>query len=366
MSTLGVLLVLVLLAVAVALPGLAPGAQRVRTARPYGAAGRERPLELEVEFRLPLPAFWRLEWERSTPVGFSGRQVAGLGWGRIRLRLEGRAVPRRRGEFELPAARLFVRDFLGLFVREVALAGERGRLYVYPRIWEQLPPELALTLLAEGPESPRVGLEDASRYRGTRAYRPGDALRRMHWKATARRGQPMVREFAWVRATGVWIYIDPRGNEVYVDHMAELAASLAVRLMDRGLAVGLAWPGFARPPARGLEALRGMLAALARLEPAETGAAPPLPPPGVNLVVLTRDAPLELIEGALAARARAARVHLLAFPEGFFLRPGEKGRPVWGRTDGMARLQERRALLQAAGVHVHVFRGDDPVRFVRS
>lgn len=360
------LLAIALLVVVVALPGRAGGVQQVRTARPYGAAGRERPLELCVEFRLPLPAYWRLEWERGTPLGFSGRQMAGLGWGRVRLRLDGRAVPRRRGEFELPGARLFVRDLLGLYVREVALVGSRDRLFVYPRIWEQLPPELALTLLAQGPESPRVGLEDAERYRGTRAYRPGDALRRVHWKATARRGQPMVREFAWVRATGVWIYIDPRGNEVYVDHMAELAASLAVRLMDQGLAVGLAWPGFERAPARGLEALRTLLAALARLAPTKDTGLPPLPPPGVNLIVLTRDAPPELIQGALAARARAARVHLLAFPEGFFLRPGEKGRPVWGRTDGMARLQERRGVLRAAGVYVHVFRGDDPVRFARA
>ncbi|WP_287372026.1 DUF58 domain-containing protein [Oceanithermus sp.] len=366
MSLALLLLTLAALALWVALPGLAPGRQRVRTARPYGAAGRERPLELEAEFVLPLPAFWRVEWTPATRLGFRGEQAAGLGWGRVRLRLEAAVEPRRRGEYELPGARLFVRDFLGFYEREVRLEGPRGRLLVYPRIWEQLPPQLALTLLAEGPEAPELGLEDASRYRGTREYRPGDALRRMHWKATARQGHPMVREFAWVRATGVWIYIDVRGGEVYIDHMAELAASLAVRLMDLGLAVGLAWPGFERPPARGLEALRGMLAALARLEPAEAGGAPPLPPPGVNLVVFTQDAPLELIEGALAARARAARVHLLAFPEGFFLRPGEKGRPIWGRTDGMARLQERRGLLHAAGVYVHVFRGDEAVRFSRA
>ncbi len=363
MSAALLLVALAVLVLLVVLPGFGTGGQRVRTTRPHGAAGRERPLELEAEFYLPLPGIWRLEWKAAPRLGFSGLQAAGLGWGRVSVRLSAGIEPRRRGEFALPGARLFVRDVLGVFEREVRLDGETGRIYVYPRFWEQLPPELALTLLAEGPESPRVGLEDASRYRGAREYRPGDALRRIHWKATARRGELMVREFSWVRATGVWIYIDPRGSEVYLDHMAELAASLAVRWMDMGLSVGLAYPGFKQEPARGLEALRTMLAALARLESVEAASAPPLPPPGVNLIVLTQEAPPAVIEGALAARARAARVHLLAFPEGFFLRPGEKGRPVWGRTEGMVRLQQRRGLLHAEGVHVHVFRGNDPVRF---
>ncbi len=346
-----------------ALPGLRPGRQKSGTTRRYGAAGRPRPVWLEVDFDLPLPAYWRLEWEAAPKLGLLGESHAGLGWGRQTLRLQAEAVPKQRGEYTLPGARLFVSDVFGLREREVPVRGELAKLVVYPRVWDQLPPELALTLLAEGPESGRLGVEDASRYRGIREYRPGDSLRRVHWKATAHRGQMMVREFAWVRATGVWIFIDTRGSDVYMDHMAELAASLAFHLEGQGLAVGLAWPGFVAPPVRGLEAMRRLLAELARLRPAARTAPPPLPPPGVNLLVLTEDAPVEVIEGALAARARASRVHILMFPEGFFLRPGETGRPVWGRTDGMARLLERRNLLQAAGVYVHVFRGNERVFF---
>ncbi|WP_457631345.1 DUF58 domain-containing protein [Oceanithermus sp.] len=353
-----------LLAVWVALPGLRPGRQRLRVEKPEGAAGRPRPIELEASFELPLPAYWRLEWRPAPRLGLRGASRSGLGWGRQRLRLRATASPLRRGLYQPPTARLFVRDVLGLREREVPLAvTESQSLLVYPRVWEQLPPELALTLLAEGPESASLGLEDASRYRGVRPYQPGDPQRRIHWKASARHGRLMVREFAWVRATGVWIYVDTGGQEIYTDHMAELAASLAVHLERRGLAVGLAWPGFSQPPARGLEATRRLLAALARLEPGNGEAAPPLPPAGVNLLVLTQRAPLQVIEGALRARARAARVHILMFPEGFFLRPGESGRPVWGRTDGMLRLEKQRRLLEAAGVYVHVFRGNEHVFF---
>ncbi len=358
-----ILLVLALAAVWVWLPGLRPGWQRSGADLLQAAAGRARQVWLEAGFLLPLPAYWRLEWPAAPKLGLPGANRSGFAWGRLDLRLELEAVPRNRGEYDLPPARLFVGDVFGLRWRELPLTGEAPKLIVYPRIWEQLPPDLALTLLAEGPESAHLGLEDASRYRGIRPYQPGDPLRRLHWKATARLGRPMVREFAWVRATGVWIFVDTQGSEVYVDHMAELAASLAVQLERQGLAVGLSHPEGELPPARGLVAMRRLMTELARLHPSKTGSPPPLPPAGVNLLVLTENAPLEVIEGALAARARASRVHILLFPEGFFLRPGESGRPVWGRTPGMLRLLERRRLLESAGVHVHFFRGNQHVVF---
>lgn len=359
------LLLLALLAVWVWLPGLRAGRFKSGASRLEGAAGRQREIWLEVDFHLPLPAIWRLEWPAAPRLGLTGISKSGLGWGRVSQRIQLQAVPHRRGRFSLPRPRLFVSDVFGLRQREVPLTGEVPEIIVYPRVWEQLPPELALTLLAEGPESNRLGLEDASRYRGVRPYQPGDPLRRMHWKATARRGEPMVREFAWVRATGVWIFVDTSGQEIYIDHMAELAASLTVHLENQGLAVGLAWPGFNRPPVRGLDGVRQALAELASLKPSQQTSPPPLPPAGVNLLILTQNAPLEVIEGALAARARASRVHILIFPEGFFLRPGETGRPVWGRTEGMIRLQKQSRLLEAAGVYTHVFRGNDHVIFTR-
>jgi len=357
------LLVLALAAVWVWLPGLRPGWQKSGADLLQAAAERARKVWLEAGFYLPLPAYWRLEWPAVPQLGLPGVSRSGLGWGKMRLRLELEARPHRRGEHALPPARLFVGDVFGLRWRELPLAGETPKLTVYPRIWQQLPPDLALTLLAEGPESNRLGLEDASRYRGVRPYQPGDPLRRLHWKATAHLGRPMVREFSWVRATGVWIFVDTQGSDVYVDHMAELAASLAVHLERQGLAVGLTHPTGELPPARGLAAMQRMMAELAKLRPSETSSPPPLPPAGVNLLVMTEKAPLEVIEGALAARARASRVYILAFPEGFFLRPGESGRPVWGRTPGMLRLLERRRLLESAGVHVHVFRGNQHVVF---
>ncbi len=361
------LLAAALLLSALVMPAAAGGgSQRVSADRERGFVGRESTVRLRAEFFLPAPAYWRLEWRGEHNLGLSPAVKSGFGWGGVVVEMSATAVLRRRGVHALPRARLFVRDALGLRSSEVRLTAKGGAITVYPRIWRQLPPDLALTLLAEGPQARQLGLEDASRYRGTREYHPGDSLKRIHWKATAHHDRLMVREFSWVRATGVWIYIDSGGaSQVYLDHVAELSASLALRLAEQGLAVGLSWAGGSRSPARGDDAMRALLAELARLDAVAKPGKVPLPPAGVNLLVLTQEAPLDVIEGALAARARAARVHLLLFPEGFFLRPGETGRPVWGKTKGMERLQQKRSLLAAAGVYVHVFRGNEGVLFRR-
>ena len=332
-------------------------------APPGAVGGRPRRVRTRVRFFLPVPAFWRLEEAGAITLGQRPRSLRGFGWGWVRLEVDSTIEPQSRGVHPLARPRLFVRDAFGLLEREAPLAGEVAEVVVYPRVWPAGLPDLALTLLAEGPEARGVGLEDATRYRGVREYVPGDAWKRVHWKATARTGRLMVREFAPVRATGVWVYVDTVGaQEVFVDHMAELTASLALTLSGQGMAVGLAWPGGRLEPARGEEALRRLFDRLARLEPAREAGALPLPPAGVNLIVLTQHVPPEVIEGALRARTRAARVYLVAFPEGFFLRPGEKGRPVWGRTEGMQRLERRRALLAGAGVRTYVVRGNERVR----
>ncbi len=341
------------------------GTGRYRVTPAEGFAGRDRDLELEVEFFLPIPAFWRIEAFALGRAGVQPRTMAGFGWGRVRLRLRSRARPLRRGEYRLPDPVLSIEDVLGVFRRQSTIDTNAASIVVFPRRWPVLSPALRLTLLGEGPEVRGVGLEDPTRYRGARPYRPGDPLRRIHWKLTARAAEPMVREYAFVRATGVWLFIDTAGAQgVFVDHAAELAASLAVVLMADGMAVGLAWPGGSLPPAPGAEGARRLLRALARLTPSRRVEEPPLPPPGVNLLILTQHAPPEVIEGALRARAQAAGVTLLLFPEGFFLRPGERGRPVWGRPPSVERLWAKRKLLLAAGVRVAIVRGKEPLHFL--
>jgi uncharacterized protein (DUF58 family) len=345
-------------------PRLARGAVSLVAEQARLFPGRKGRGRLELHLRCPVPLYVRLEREGQSSLSLLPGGLRGLAWGEWRLREELHYSPRRRGEHPLPRVRVFVKDLLGLREHELELPQERASVLAYPEAFPLDSPEFRLTLLADGPEA-AGGLEDPSRFTGVREYLPGDPLHRLHWKATAHWGRLMVREWARVKSSGVWLHLDlqaqGRPGEVYVEHAASLAASLLIAAERDGLAFGLSLAEHQIPLGRGAEHLARMLRALALAEAEEAPRAVPVPPPGVNLILLTQEASSGVIEGALRARARASRVHLIALPEGFYLRPGEGGRPVFGKTDGVLRLLKKRSLLEGEGVRVHILRGNQNI-----
>lgn len=102
-------------------------------------------------------------------------------------------TPRRRGVVELGPLRLRLRDSLGLSSREVS-TGAAHQLLVHPPV-EALAGRVGAPTGAGGSGDFARGIatsgsEDVS----VRDYRHGDELRRIHWKATARTGELMVRQ----------------------------------------------------------------------------------------------------------------------------------------------------------------------------
>ena len=98
----------------------------------------------------------------------------------------------RRGVFPIGPLGVVLADPFGLAVGEVRL-GETDLLVVTPAIREL--PDTGLAILASDGASKLVrraigGDDDLS----TREYRTGDAMRRVHWRATARHGELMVRQ----------------------------------------------------------------------------------------------------------------------------------------------------------------------------
>lgn len=83
---------------------------------------------------------------------------------------------------------------------------------------------------------PSAGEDDI----GTREYRHGDALHRVHWRSTARRGELMVRREEHPRQSRATILLDARGGAHYgegrnssLEWGVSAAASLAVHLTRR-------------------------------------------------------------------------------------------------------------------------------------
>jgi uncharacterized protein (DUF58 family) len=50
---------------------------------------------------------------------------------------------------------------------------------------------------------------DQADVRGVRPYRPGDAINTIHWRSTARRGEPMVREYDTARSVDLVLVVEP-------------------------------------------------------------------------------------------------------------------------------------------------------------
>lgn len=311
-----------------------------------------------------LPVYIRLEWGAESALSLLPGGLRALVWQKWIWQQELTYIPRQRGEYTLPKVRLFARDLLGIREVEVAIELEQEQVLVFPEAFSALLPRLHLPLLADGPKA-TGGLEDASSFAGVREYFYGDSLNRIHWKATARQGRAMVREYDRVRSSAVWLHLDlqsqGRIGEIYTEHAVSLAASLLLAAEQEGLAMGLSSGEISIPLGRGTEHLTRMLSRLAKAqaEPEVRAIAPV--PTGVNLIVVTQQASNRLIATTLHSRSSASRVHLIALPEGFFLKPGERGRPSFGRPKEILALSQKRALLEGEGIRVHVLQGNQSI-----
>ena len=160
---------------------------------------------------------------------------------------------RRRGAHDLGPATCRVTDSLGLFAAEVATTGTATAL-VYPPVRSvDGEPLSALTRRDRGGE--RTSFERL------REFSPGDTMRDIDWRASAKRG---ADEFV------VAEYGDRAGGDVEIvtiageaapggaDAMAATVAGVAARLHDAGVTASVAVPGGRQraPPGRARALLR--------------------------------------------------------------------------------------------------------------
>jgi uncharacterized repeat protein (TIGR01451 family) len=147
----------------------------------------------------------------------------------------------RRGYFQLGPVVLETGDLFGLH-RRFRVAAEPHFLMVLPKVIPLAGYELSSKRpIGEVRMSYRL-YEDPTRIAGVRAYERGDALNRIHWRATARTGQLHSKVYEPSTVAGATILMDfhrdsyPKRDEPYRSELAITAAASianAVYLMDQ-------------------------------------------------------------------------------------------------------------------------------------
>ncbi len=207
--------------------------------------------------------------------------------------------PQRRGVVRVADWWVESGDPLGLFA--VRARGRDGELtLVLPRYTSLRRHPLARELEASV-TAPRAG--SGTEVFGVRQYQPGDPLRRIHWRSTARLGELIVREFEPPGVQNVGIFLDPSPTTPDgADQCARLAASEAWDCIRAGGRVTLWAPGCEPTRPEEERSLHAILQWLARY-PRPSKDAPESPPPvGAAVAVTTQSEPrlLDAIEDVSA------------------------------------------------------------------
>jgi uncharacterized protein (DUF58 family) len=184
----------------------------------------------------------------------------------------------RRGRHRLSGFRLATKFPFGLMQRGRTVV-EPAEVVVYPAL-AALPPAILRGLPSPLAPSRRRAPNRQGELAGLRAFRPGDDPRDIHWRSSARRGRPLVREHEDDEGQKALIVFDNLATEEqrarsstfsFTDAPFELAvsqaAALCVELVRRGLAVGLVTRGGEVPPAVGPRHLARLLGVLAFIQP---------------------------------------------------------------------------------------------------
>ena len=205
-----------------------------------------------------------------------------------------RHVAQRRGRLRLSGFRLSTRFPFGLIHKSKDVVAP-AELLVYPALCP-VPRDLLRGFASHHGRGLHKWRSRRGELFGLREFRQGDDPRDIHWRTSARRGAPFIRETEDDEGQEVCLLIDNRSPDSTVrtprppgapgapsvtallkaeadfEHMVSQAASLACELLNRGYRVGLAARGQQITPEGGPAQATRLLRFLALVEPCYTDA----------------------------------------------------------------------------------------------
>lgn len=227
----------------------------------HAVIGDEIEITLNVENRKPLPLPWLrisefipqgvevvgreddfIDYMYGTPI----HETVSLGrYERLRRKHKLRAL--NRGHYNFGPSEISSGDLFGLYVRTKKVDRHKWSLIVYPEIVSLPELDLKAARPIGDTKSPVPLWRDPTRPAGIREYRPGDAVKSIDWKSSARRGELFVRVYdpsvsmqAVVLTEGTITDKPWEGFRLDVlEAVASCAASVAQRSADLGFKTGL-------------------------------------------------------------------------------------------------------------------------------
>jgi len=191
----------------------------------------------------------------------------------------------RRGAFIFGPTRIQSGDLFGFFRRDMEI-DKLDYLLVYPRLVPLEKLGIPSQQLFGDIRLRHHLFQDPVLTAGVREYHSGDALKRIHWKSTARLGRLQTKIYEPTTTIDISIFLDVRTLKEHlwgsVDQLQEVgiitAASLAQHALNAGFRVGLYVNQMTRfshgmlmvPPSRHPDQLMRVLEALAQLHQVES------------------------------------------------------------------------------------------------
>jgi uncharacterized protein (DUF58 family) len=268
---------------------------------------------LKVSLRIESPRGTRGPARISASIGTTELSTAaGLvrkeGWAEVRV-----VGPVRRGPVGVRGMRLERGDPLGFFTHHSRDAKAELGL-VLPR-FAALAARPHVRELEASVAAPRAG--SGTEMFGVREYRPGDPLRRIHWRSSARHGELIVREFEPPGVQTLGIFCDPLPpTPEAADQIARIAASEAWDCLRAGGRVVLWAPGAEPSLPSESRSLWALLEWLARYPNKPDALAPQAPLAGDAIAVLaTANAEIDDALDAIRQRGGAVRAWVVGDAE---------------------------------------------------
>jgi uncharacterized protein (DUF58 family) len=216
----------------------------VRRTTPRVTQGQSLEGTITVRSRSPIPKIWLEVEDPSSVPGHESRRIVTLGAHGV-FAWTYRTRTRVRGLYTLGPVTVTAMDPFGFFKRTRTF-GHPTNILVYPNA-----PDLPNFYI------PPANLPGEGRFRrrtqnvtpnvaGIRAYAPGDSYNRIHWPATARTGDPMVKQFELDPASDIWVVLDldaqhhvGQAEEGTEEAAVQVAASIARFFINANRSVGM-------------------------------------------------------------------------------------------------------------------------------